>query len=90
MSSRDFLSSLWGRFVNATLSQLRLRCPLQYYFVSPPGRRRGPAIETTRRWLQEAPAATLAGMERYWGEPLRARSDAQRKSVIDRHGEDSG
>jgi LysR family glycine cleavage system transcriptional activator len=69
---------------------IAVRCPLQYYFVSPPGRRREPAIETTRQWLQEAAAATVAGMERYWGEPLRTRNDARRKSAIDRNGEDSG
>ncbi len=50
--------------------RISVRSPLQYYFVTPSGGHQNPAIDVTKSWLQEAAAATVSGMEKYWGEPV--------------------
>jgi LysR family transcriptional regulator, glycine cleavage system transcriptional activator len=47
--------------------KMPLRAPVQYYFVYPLERRGEPALVAMGDWLRAAAAATVAGMEAYWG-----------------------
>lgn len=49
--------------------KLPLPVPVQYYFVYPSERRNEPMLKAMGAWLRATAAATVAGMEAYWGTP---------------------